>query len=264
MGEVAPFEPRRFRTTVEHYVRGRLAYPRQLIDRIIELTALKREDAVLDLGCGPGLLAAAFAPRVRRVVGMDPEPAMLAAAVSYAREKDVSVEFRLGSSYDLNGLSERFYLVTMGRSFQWMDRAATLRTLDRIIEPGGAVALLGDEHLRLAENRWCEEYEAILAEYGRADATHFRNTLRDGSRHEAYLLDSSFNRLERVSVIRKLQTPVERLIDRALSRSNTSPERLGHDLDAAMGKVRDTLARHAVNGMMAEVVEFQALLAFRA
>ena len=39
-------------------MRGRLAYPQELIEHVIELTALKRENAVLDLGCGPGFLAA--------------------------------------------------------------------------------------------------------------------------------------------------------------------------------------------------------------
>jgi len=264
MSEIAPFEPRRFKTTVEYYVRGRLAYPQELIEHVVGLTALKREDAVLDLGCGPGFLAAAFAPAAERVVGIDPEPAMLAAAKRYARDNGVNVQFRLGSSYDLSGLCDRFFLVTMGRSFQWTDRAATLQALDRIIETRGAVALFGDKHLKIPENRWHQEFEAVLDEYGRADATHFRNAVRDGSPHESFLLQSNFNRLKRISVIRKLQTPVERLIDRALSRSNTSPERLGINLNAAMKKLREALEHHAAGGMIPEIVEFQALLAFRA
>ncbi len=84
-----PFEPRRFRTAAEYYLRGRLPYPDALIARVISMTGLAPHHAVLDLGCGPGLLAAAFAPHVGKVIGIDPEPAMLEAAASYTRERGV-------------------------------------------------------------------------------------------------------------------------------------------------------------------------------
>jgi len=75
-----PFEPRRFRTSAEYYLRGRLSYPDALVNRVISVTGLARHHSVLDLGCGPGLLATAFAPHVQKVLGIDPEPAMLEAA----------------------------------------------------------------------------------------------------------------------------------------------------------------------------------------
>jgi ubiquinone/menaquinone biosynthesis C-methylase UbiE len=149
-----PFEPRRFRTSAEYYTRGRLSYPDALIARVISITGLARRHSVLDLGCGPGFLAAAFAPHVQSVIGIDPEPNMLEAAAAYAREKGVEVKFQLGSSYDLDKLSEAFHLVTMGRSFHWMDRAATLEALDRIIEPGGAIALFRDSYPAVPQNQW--------------------------------------------------------------------------------------------------------------
>jgi SAM-dependent methyltransferase len=265
MPETVPFEPRRFRTSAEYYLRGRLSYPDGLIDRVVLLSGLRREQAVLDLGCGPGLLAVAFAPHVAKVIGVDPEPAMLEAAESYAREKGAQVRFHLGSSYDLDRLGESFQLVTMGRSFHWMDRMATLETLDRMVGPGGAVALFRDSHLKVPQNQWRDEFQAILEPYGKRDPTHFTSRHRDPSwlPHEAVLLESNFNRLERCSVIQRIRTPVERLIDRALSMSNTSPERLGGDLEAMVAQLRETLARHAVDGLIVEVVEFEALLAFR-
>jgi len=149
-----PFEPRRFRTAAEYYLRGRLSYPDALINRVISVTGLAPHHSVLDLGCGPGLLAAAFAPHVQKVIGIDPEPAMLEAAAVYARGKEVEVTFQLGSSYDLEKLTGTFHLVTMGRSFHWMDRAATLEALDRIVEPDGAVALFKDSHLEVPQNQW--------------------------------------------------------------------------------------------------------------
>jgi 2-polyprenyl-3-methyl-5-hydroxy-6-metoxy-1,4-benzoquinol methylase len=106
--------------------RGRLSYPNALVNRVISMTGLARHHSVLDLGCGPGLLAPAFASHVQKVIGIDPEPTMLEAAAVYAQGKEVEVTFQLGSSYDLDNLTGTFHLVTMGHSFHWMDRAATL------------------------------------------------------------------------------------------------------------------------------------------
>jgi SAM-dependent methyltransferase len=261
-----PFEPRRFRTSAEYYLRGRLSYPDELIESVVSLTGLARQHAVLDLGCGPGVLAAAFARHARKVIGLDPEPAMLEAAAAYAREKGVEVTLQLGSSYDLDQFTGSFRLVTMGRSFHWMDRAATLEALDRIIEPGGAIALFGDSHLETPQNQWREKFRAVLEPYARKDPAHAlrgngSNRLRIP--HEAFLLDSKFNQLERHSVIRRIETPMERLIDRALSMSSTSPERLGADIGTVVAALREVMEREATNGVLVEVVESEALLAFR-
>jgi len=81
--------------------------------------------------------------------------------------------------------------------------------------------------------------------------------------HEVFLLESKFSRLERFSVINRIKTPVERLIDRALSMSSTSPERLGPELEAVVEKLREALNPQAKDGVIVEVVESEALLAVR-
>jgi SAM-dependent methyltransferase len=235
-----------------------------LILRVASVTHLSPSDRVLDLGCGPGFLAAAFAPYVNEVVALDPEPAMLAAAADYVRERGVRVSLQQGSSYDLGAHLGMFQLVTMGRSFHWMDRPATLEALSRLIVPDGAVALFSDSHLDVPANAWHQQFESILESYAQRDPGHARTERKGPSwlPHEAILLDSPFNRLERLSVIRSINTPVEQLIDRALSMSSTSPERLGPDLDTLVAKLRHALTEAAPSGNVQEVVEIEALLGF--
>ena len=85
---------------------------------------------------------------------MDPSPDMLAAAAEHAAAAGVAIDLVEGSSYDLGARRGPFQLAVMGRSFHWMDRDATLRGLDRIVDLQpflGAVVLFGDRRLRLRE-----------------------------------------------------------------------------------------------------------------
>ena len=260
---VIAFDPRRFQTAAEYYVRGRLDYPAELVERVVSLTGLRNHHRVLDLGCGPGFLAVAFAPYAREVVGIDPEPAMLEQAVAFAAQHGAQVKFERGSSYELGAHLGEFRLVTMGRSFHWMDRAATLETLAGIVPENGAVALFGDSHLELPANGWRKRFESIIEPFSEKDSAHA--TRRNNPAwlpHEAVLLASKFNHLERISVVRQLATPVERLLDRALSRSTTSPQRLGAEQGRLLETLRTFLNEAATAGVITEVVESEALLAF--
>lgn len=260
-----PFDPHRFRTAAESYARGRLNYPAELIARVVLLAGLKETHRVMDLGCGPGFLAVAFAPYAREVVGVDPEPAMLEQAAQYAAQSRARIQWVLGSSFDLGEDLGRFQLVTMGRSFHWMDRPATLETLSKLVSDNGAVALFGDAHLDMPTNHWKKRFEEVLKPFAEKDPSHGGHRRGNPSwlPHEAVLLDSKFNHLERISVVRQIETPVERLVDRALSMSSTSPQRLGAELGRLMERLRAALSEEAKDGVITEVVESEALLAFR-
>ena len=45
-------------------------------------------------------------------------------------------------------------LVTMGRAFHWMDRAATLEALEAKLSPKGAVAIIADSVVEGPVNAW--------------------------------------------------------------------------------------------------------------
>jgi ubiquinone/menaquinone biosynthesis C-methylase UbiE len=193
---VVPFEPERFRSTAVHY-HARPAYAPRLIALVAELCRLGPADRLLDLGAGPGPLAIAFRPYVGSVLAVDPEPEMLARAAENAAAAGVAIDFRAGSSADLpqpgrdDGAEPfgRFKAVTIGRAFHWMDRAETLRRLDAMVEPDGAIALFHDSHPKLPENDWLKAYSALGERYAPAAAA-WRGP--DFLAHEAVLLASPF------------------------------------------------------------------------
>ena len=258
-----PFEPHRFQSAAAHYLAGRPAYASRLIERVAERCGLRNTDRVLDLGCGPGQLAVAFAPLVGAVVAMDPEPEMLAIAGQAAAAAGVEIAFVNGSSYDLAPSQGRFRLVTIGRAFHWMDRIDTLRRLDAMIEVDGAVALFGHEHPRVPDNAWIDGYRALIDRYAGDD--HNRNLHRspDWIRHEAVLLDSPFNQLETIGVIERRQTAVETLVERALSMSTTSRGKIGDKADEMAQAIREAMTVHARNGAVIEIIQSNALIAWR-
>jgi SAM-dependent methyltransferase len=263
MSMVIAFEPRRFESAAQYYLEGRPRYADRLIRRVADLLGLCGIQKLLDLGTGPGQLAIAFAPYVGEVTAIDPEPEMLRIAAEQASKSGVRLNLLEGNSYTLDGSLGLFELVTIGRAFHWMDRARTLQALEKLIRPVGAVALFSTRHPGVPENRWLKDYDALVDSYGEADSPRRLRRSADWVPHEAVLLDSSFPELERIGVIERRLTPLEQLVRRALSFSISSPGRIGARAKELAGAIRAILAPHAVDGMIREVVESEALLAFR-
>jgi SAM-dependent methyltransferase len=258
MSRVIPFEKRRFRTAAPHYLDGRVPYAPRLIELVADISRLRPDQRVMDLGCGPGQLAHAFAPYAGGVVGLDPEPEMLNIARGGA---PAHVEFVEASSYELGLHFGMFQLVTIGRAFHWMDRVETLARLDEIIAPDGAIAFFGDSHPDLPENDWTKVFGEITDRY--ADGDRF---IRRGAGFPptiAILLGSAFTRLETVSVIERREMSVDSLVTRAFSRSTTSRQRLGERADVFENEIRTAMTTLFPDGGFSEVVATQALIARR-
>jgi len=258
-----PFKPNRFRSTAAYYTRYRVPYPAELIAAVADRAGLKPGDRVLDLGCGPAQLAIAFARLGMNVMAMDPEPEMLAAAADDIADAGVAVELRQGSSYDLGQDLGRFRLVTMGRSFHWMDRPATLMALDGLIEPGGAVALFGDRRINSSEdwqgivNRTQEQYSPEGSDARRARRSP------DWLHHESVLLDSAFSELWTLGRPFAQQLTLDDILGRVYSMSVTSPETLGEGRETFETALRAELAVANPSGQFTEVVSAEAILASR-
>jgi ubiquinone/menaquinone biosynthesis C-methylase UbiE len=72
------------------------------IDLLLQRVSLNGKESVLDVACGPGLLALGLAPKVKKVTGIDLVPAMLEKARAFQEERGVdNAEWVLG---DVNRL----------------------------------------------------------------------------------------------------------------------------------------------------------------
>ncbi|HEX4636852.1 MAG TPA: methyltransferase domain-containing protein [Rhizomicrobium sp.] len=251
-----PAEPA-FAGTVAYYDRYRLAYPDRLVARVVALAGLKPGDAVLDLGCGTGMLAKSFALEGMAVTAMDPEPDMLDAACAAAHAAGVAMTLRHGGSGDLDAAMGPFRLVVIGRAFHWMDRAAALAMLEKIVAPDGGVALFHDAHPPVEENRWFKILCDVQARY--------RTRRRGGghSRYEPFLFASAFTQIDSLSVTIRQALTVDDIVGRAFSMSTSSPQRLGAAKEAFSQALSTALRELSPDGKFTEVAELVAVLARR-
>jgi SAM-dependent methyltransferase len=256
------FYPERFKDASRYYSTGRPTYPRLLAGRVAKVVGVSPEEDVLDLGTGPGFLAIDFAPLARAVTAVDPSPEMLDAARNNAKAAGAEIRFVRGSSYELGPELGRFKLVTIGRAFHWMDRPATLRLLDGIVEAGGGVTLFGESYPDVPANVWRKHFQEIVDGYSTDDPA--RPKIRASASNESVLLESSFDHLERVSVLETRRTPIERFVDRALSFASTWHGRAGSREQDLAEEIRSAVAPHAdAEGNVTEVIEGHALIARR-
>jgi ubiquinone/menaquinone biosynthesis C-methylase UbiE len=250
-----------FAGNVAFYERYRLGYPGRLLRRVAALAGLTPGDSILDLGTGTGMLAIGFAQMGMAVTAMDPEPAMLASARAGAG--DLPIAFVQGGSGELTPAMGPFKLVAMGRSFHWMDRAATLDMLDRIVAPGGGVALFHDAHPPVAENRWFKTLCDVARTFGRDESEHVRERNGGHRRYEPFLFASAFTELDWLSVTIRQAVTIEDIVGRAFSMSTCSPDRLGDRREAFAAQLRMALRDLSPDGKFTEVAELVALLARR-
>jgi hypothetical protein len=166
----------------------------------------------------------------------------------------------LGGSEDLIAGMGPFGLVTMGRSFHWMDRAATLAMLDKIVTPGGGVALFHDAHPPVAENGWFKILCDLQERYRRNKAEGRSGGHR---RYEPFLFASAFTQLDGLSVTIRQNLTVDDIVGRAFSMSHSAPQALGLKHEEFAAALRAALRELSPDGKFVEVAEMVAVLARR-
>jgi SAM-dependent methyltransferase len=111
---------------------------------LVEAAGAGRDDTVLDVACGPGLVVRAFARAVRHATGIDVTPAMLERAQTLAREGEVAnVAWVAGDVAALPWRAATFSIVASRFAFHnFEEPQAVLAEMGRVCRPGGRVVVM--------------------------------------------------------------------------------------------------------------------------
>ncbi len=243
----------RFASTADFYERSRPPYGSRFFEDVARRLAWNGTERLLDLGTGPGLLALGFAPWVADGVGVDPEPAMLAAARKAAERAGVRLRLIEGRTEDLPKAIGRFDIVTIGRALHWMDPAATRAVLDRIVAPGGSVLICRSRAVSDGRNPWLEPYDIARRRCGEPGSPG-----RPARDHSGVFDGTRFHFRETIAVESEQDIALTILIDRVLSMSTTSPDRIGAKIGILRDAIGAALAPFATGGHLHEIIEARA------
>jgi SAM-dependent methyltransferase len=254
----------RFATTAALYEELRPPYPAEFFRSVAERLHLSRQSALIDLGTGPGVLALGFASYVGRIVGVDPEPEMLAAAERAAVRAGQALTLIEGKAEALPDDIGAFDVVTIGRALHWMEREPTLARLERLVARGGAILVCASFPAPGHRNPWLETYNAVRRNWSPSrlweESSHGARTHRDLS---GFFRGSPFHLADLITIETSHAISVRDLAQRVLTFSSSSPEALGDNVEPMLGDVEARLAPFSSDGVIDETLESLAQIVMR-
>jgi SAM-dependent methyltransferase len=140
-----------FGRAADDYERGRPGYPADAVNRMAATLALGPGTTVLDLAAGTGKLTRELTATGSEVIAVEP--------VAEMREQ---LQATTPGARVLEGTAEHIPLpdaavsaVTVAQAFHWFDTAAAAAEIQRVLAPGGRLAVLW--------NAWDEQFEWVAA-----------------------------------------------------------------------------------------------------
>ena len=156
-----------FQGTAAFYQQFRSGVPAEVAAILIDASPDRRPRRLLDVGTGTGFVVEALLESVDDVIGIDPDPDLLAVARGNIRPRPGQQVAFVGARGEdfAPPIDWTADLVTICRTFHWLDRRLVLDRLDAIVASDGVVAIFGDNSIWADNAGWKSEIKTILAEF---------------------------------------------------------------------------------------------------
>ncbi|MFE0026043.1 class I SAM-dependent methyltransferase [Amycolatopsis sp. NPDC059021] len=247
-----------------YYARGRLAYPKALVDALVSELRLDGSGRLLDVGCGPGSLTLPLAGLFEEAIGLDADRDMLDQAERSAAEAGIRTArwLRLRAEELPAGLGT-FRLVTFAQSFHWLDRPKVAAVVRGMLADGGVCA-----HVHATTHQGVESdaelphprpphsaIGALVREYLGPVRRAGRGCLPQGtaSGEDEIYRAAGFTGPRRIEIPGRVVTRVtEDLVAAVFSLSSSAPHLFGDDRAEFETELRRLLHRASPSGVFSE------------
>lgn len=236
----------RFSERADAYARFRPDYPAAAIEAIFAAIGTEHP-RIADVGAGTGISSAQLAARGARVIAVEPNEAMreripLVHGIETAGAPAERLPFEDGS----------LDAVTAFQAFHWFDPEPTLAEFERVLRPGGVVALVWNER---------DDADPFTASYGRAVRKASRNHPAERRLDHAapFMASSRFARRRTLVFRHEQRLDAEGLVGRL--RSTSYVPQTGEEWETLHREVHEAWSRfHDAQGLATLVYETVAHL----
>lgn len=165
------------------------------LELMVELAKPQKDDTVLDVACGPGIVACELAEFVSHVTGIDITPAMIEQAKQMQKEKKLdNLTWKIGDILTLPFDDSSFSLVITRYSFHHLlDLLKVLNEMIRVCKPDGRIVIID-----------------VTPESSKADGYNRVEKLRDPSHVKALTFKELSNIMEKSGLV-NLETRCQNL-----------------------------------------------------
>ncbi len=135
-----------FSSNSSGYCQYRPVYPEELFEYLS--TLIEDHSLAWDCATGNGQAAVALAPYFEQVIATDASPQQL--------EKSIpcdNVEYKVANAEHTQIKAESVNLITVAQAYHWFDFERFLQEVDRVLKPGGILAIWCYQLLRPAKNK---------------------------------------------------------------------------------------------------------------
>lgn len=230
-----------FDTAADVYEKVRPSYPAGAIRLLCDELGLGPGCRVLDLAAGTGKLTRLLTDSAADVVAVEPIEGMREVLAATAE----GIEVLDGTAEAIPLPDSSVDLVTVAQAFHWFDGAAALVEIDRVLRPGGGLALIWNVRDETVD--WVSDFTELVVEVGggRPYSAYNARSAREAMEGPMRALPESglFGPVELARFANPIDATVDTVVERAASTSFIAamPE---SDRTEGLSRVRALLDGH--------------------
>lgn len=125
--------------TSDDYATFRPGPPASFYEKLIAHNIGLKDQRILDLATGTGVLAREFAKQGARVSGTDISPEQIAAARALAKKDQLNIRFEVSPAESAPFESGSFDVITANQCWLYFDKVKAIAEVKRLLAPGGVL-----------------------------------------------------------------------------------------------------------------------------